>query len=86
MVKADNDVDKLHKSSAKLGIDDLVSLLNSPKRLTWLNFYTGFLRGVGSVLGAAITLVIVGLMVQYLGGIPWLGDLLSKIGQAAKVK
>ncbi|MCC7289265.1 hypothetical protein IT414_02665 [bacterium] len=86
MLKPQNKIEELQHSSAKLGVDELIEVLNSPKRLAWLNFYTGFLKGAGGVLGAAVVLVLLGLAVRYLGGVPWIGELIRQIGQAAKIK
>lgn len=79
-------LDTLQGSTSVIGIDDLIQLLNSPKRLTWLRFYTGFISGVGGVLGAAVVIVILGLAVRYLGGVPWFGNLIREIGNAARAK
>lgn len=70
-------------ASSKVSMRDFVEMLNSPKRLAWLNFYTGFIRGLASVVGAAIAIVLIGAAVAYLGGIPLIGEFIQKIGEAA---
>lgn len=69
-----------------VGVDELVSLLNSPRRIAWLRFYGGVMAGAGGVLGAAIVLILLGLAARYLGGIPWIGHLLSQIRDATRAK
>ncbi len=71
------------KAGAKVGMDEFIELLNNPRRLAWLNFYTGFIRGLASVVGAAIAIVLIGAAVAYLGGIPLIGEFIKKIGEAA---
>ena len=67
-------------------LDAINELLHSPKKLFWLNFNTGFIRGLASVLGAAVAILIIGLLVTYFGGLPYVGDFFQKIGEAAQVK
>jgi len=86
MPKPKNQIEQLQHSSRKLGVDELIEVLNSPKRLVWLNFYTGFMKGAGGVLGAAFMLVLIGFALQYLGGVPVIGQFINSIAQAAKVQ
>jgi hypothetical protein len=50
----------------------------------WLNFKSGFVRGFAGVFGAAVAILIIGLMVTYLGGIPFVGGFIKQIGDAVK--
>ncbi len=77
-----NEIKQLSKSSSIVGVDELIDLLNSPKRLGWLRFYGGFMAGVGGVIGAALVIVLLGFAVKHLGGVPWIGDLLNQISNA----
>ncbi len=81
--KQQRELDAAVGASSKVSMSDFIELLNSPKRLAWLNFYTGFIRGLASVIGAAIAIVLIGAAVTYLGGIPLIGEFIQKIGQAA---
>jgi len=76
-------LDAATAAAGKVSLNEFVELLNSPKRLAWLNFYTGFIRGLASVIGVAIAIVLLGLAVTYLGGIPLIGEFIQKVGQAA---
>ncbi len=83
MAKPKPQIDQATEASSKVNMDDFIRLLNSPKRLAWLNFSTGFIRGLASVIGAAIAIVLIGLAVTYLGGIPLIGEFIKQVGQAA---
>lgn len=76
-------LDKLSGHTQVIGLNDLIEILNSPKRLGWLKFYSGLMTGVGATLGAAIIVVLLAVAVKYLGGVPWIGNLLHEISNAA---
>jgi len=80
------ELQKLSGSGSVIAIDDLVDLLNSPRRIAWLRFYSGVMAGAGGVVGAAAVLILLGLAARYLGGIPWIGHLFSQIRDAARSK
>ncbi|MBA3678735.1 hypothetical protein H0W80_00850 [Candidatus Saccharibacteria bacterium] len=67
-------------------LDAITELLQSPKKLFWLNFRTGFTRGFAGVLGAAVAIVAVGIIVALFGGLPYVGSFLQKIGEAIQSK
>lgn len=71
------------KAAGRVGMKEFVELLNSPGRLTWLNFSTGFIRGFAGAIGAAVALVALGVAVTYLGGVPLLGKFISNVAAAA---
>lgn len=77
------DLKAASKAGAKVGMDEFIVLLNSPKHLAWLNFQTGFMRGVGAAIGAAVALVLLGLVVTYFGGLPFIGEFIRSVGSAA---
>ncbi len=70
------------KAAAKLSFEDFVNLLNSPSRIAFLNLRAGFWRGIGITLGAAVTVVAVGFLVYWMGGLPYIGDFLQQIDGA----
>ena len=67
-----------------LSLDAILETLKSRRKLFWLNFKAGFVRGFAGVFGAAVAILIIGLMVTYLGGIPFVGEFINKIGEAVK--
>ena len=72
------------KVADSLGLDNINELLGDSKKLWWLNFKTGLIRGFGGVLGAALAIVIIGFLVAQLGGLPLIGEFFKKIGEATK--
>lgn len=71
---------------ASLGLEQINELLANKKKLWWLNFQTGFVRGFAGVLGAAVVIVIIGFLVTIFGGLPYIGHILQQIATAAQVK
>lgn len=67
-----------------VSVDGVLEMVNNPKKLLWLNFKAGFVRGFAGVIGAAIAIVLIGFLVAKLGGIPLIGDFLKSIGDAIK--
>lgn len=72
--------------SNTLGLDEINEFLKNKKKLWWLNFQTGFVRGFSSVLGAAIAIVLIGFVVSLFGGLPYIGNFIQKIGEAIQAK
>lgn len=68
------------------GFDAINELLHKPAKLFWLNFRTGFTRGFAGIIGAAAAIVIIGFVVAMLGGLPYIGDFLTALGNAAQGK
>ena len=77
--------DNTKKVLDSTGLDAINELLNSPAKLFWLNFRTGFTRGLAGAFGAAVAIVIIGFLVTQFGGAPLIGEFLQKIGAAAKI-
>jgi hypothetical protein len=67
-----------------LSLDAVLELIQNKRKLFWLNFMAGFVRGFAGLLGAIIALVIIGYLVSNLGGIPVIGNFIKDIGEAAK--
>ncbi len=67
-----------------VSLDGILEILKNKKKLLWLNFKAGFVRGFAGVLGAAVAIVLVTIMVAKLGGIPVIGQFLKQIGDAVK--
>lgn len=75
---------KTPRATELLSLDAALELLQNPRKLFWLNFKAGFVRGFAGALGAIIALVIVGYLVTSLGGVPIIGDFVKDIGEAAQ--
>lgn len=66
----------------KVNLREWVAIMNDPRRSFWINFWAGLARGIGMVVGAALTGFVlaffsVGLLKKaflHAGGLPWIGD------------
>lgn len=67
-----------------LSLDGILELLQDSKKLFWLNFKAGFVRGFAGVIGAIVALLLVGYIVANFGGLPVIGDVIKDIGEAAQ--
>ena len=67
-----------------LALDQINELLHNPKKLAWLNFSTGFIRGFAGLFGVITAVSLIALLVYLFGGLPYIGDLLHKIYAAAQ--
>ena len=65
-------------------LDGVMELIQNPRKLLWVNFKAGFVRGFAGAIGAALAIVFISFMVAKLGGIPLIGDFLKHIGNAIK--
>ena len=82
----------MHKDKPKIkvdphsiiSLDGVMELIQNPRKLLWVNFKAGFVRGFAGVIGAALAIVIITFLVAKLGGIPLIGDFLKHIGDAIK--
>ena len=70
--------------AGSLGLNEINELLRNKKKLWWLNFQTGLMRGFSGVLGAALAIILIGSIVAAFGGLPVIGNFLQKLGQATK--
>ena len=67
-----------------ISLDGIIEILDNPKKLFWLNFKAGFVRGFAGILGATLAVILIGIMVAKLGGVPVIGDFINQIGDAVK--
>lgn len=67
-----------------LSLDGVLDIIRNPRKFYLLNFKAGLIRGFAGVFGAALAIIIIGLLVTYLGGIPVIGDFVRQIGDATK--
>lgn len=66
---------------SEIGLDDFVAYLNDPWRIVRLNLLAGIMRGLGFVIGAGAILSLAGYaLVNWLGQLPWVGDLFMQLG------
>lgn len=64
---------------------EYVELVNSPKRLFWLNFFSGVAKGLGLTLGTAIILFLLFKLTQHLIALnipyitSWIADIVEMV-------
>ena len=63
------------------GLDEFVQYLRSPWRIIWANFLAGIFRGLGFIVGVTVVLaLVVWVLVQVLGGLPFVGEWFAEAG------
>lgn len=67
-----------------VSLDGILEILKNKRKLLWLNFKAGFVRGFAGVIGAALAIVLIGFVVAKLGGLPVIGEFIKQIGDAVK--
>jgi len=72
------------KAEKIVSLDGIMEILANPKKLFWLNFKAGFVRGFAGILGAALAIILIGFLVSKLGGVPVIGEFIKQIGSAVK--
>lgn len=79
-------VDKLSLYMEKMKLAEYVELLNSPKRLLWVNFMAGLARGLGMALGFTVLFAIVVIFLQHLVklNLPVIGDFIAQLVSLVK--
>lgn len=75
---------KTPRATELLSLDAALELLQDRRKLFWLNFKAGFVRGFAGVIGAVLAILIIGYLVANLGGVPVIGDFIKDIGEAAQ--
>ena len=48
------------------------------KHLAWRSFYSGIFTGLGATVGLALVLLLLGFIINLLGGVPFLHDIIVK--------
>ncbi|HNT30573.1 MAG TPA: DUF5665 domain-containing protein [bacterium] len=48
-------------------------------KVIWFNLLAGIVRGFGYVIGATLLIAIFSIIISWLGGLPWIGEIVAKI-------
>jgi len=74
-------IDDIALSMEKLGIAEYVEMLNSPRRLFFLNFWAGVYRGFGMAIGFTILAAVVLYILQKIVvlNMPLIGNFIAEI-------
>ena len=79
-------LDKMLIEVDHVGLNEYMSYLKSPSRIIWSNLLLGTARGFGIILGMTVVVTLVGLVVQYLSGVPLIGEFFQWIGEMLNKK
>ncbi|MCC7543845.1 hypothetical protein IT415_04090 [bacterium] len=74
-----DDIDQAARVAQIFSSSELIELINNRWRFAWINLRAGFYRGVGTTLGIALVVVLIGYLVIILGGVPYIGDFIKSI-------
>jgi hypothetical protein len=76
-----NKIDELAISMEKLGIAEYVEMLNNPRRLFFINFWSGVARGFGMAIGFTILAAVVLYAMQQVVilNMPLIGDFIADL-------
>jgi hypothetical protein len=74
-------IDELSITMEKLGIAEYVEMLNNPRRLLKINFWSGVVRGFGMAIGFTVLAAIVLYALQQLVllNTPWIGKFIADL-------
>ena len=75
--------EEMVQSMHKLGVAEYVEMLRHPRRLFWINFWSGIARGLGMAIGFTILAAVVLYLLQrvILLNLPLIGDFIADIVQ-----
>ncbi|MCX6807571.1 MAG: DUF5665 domain-containing protein [Patescibacteria group bacterium] len=65
---------KLLDTAEKIGLVEILETMERPRRVIWINFLIGTMRGLGFLLGTMIVVAILVWMFKILGGVPLIGE------------
>ena len=81
MEKMIHKLDEISLSMEKLGIAEYVEMLNNPRRLIFMNFWSGVVRGFGMAIGFTLLAALVLYVLQQIVVLntPLIGDFIADI-------
>lgn len=76
-------LEEMVQTMHKIGVAEYVEMLRHPRRLFWINFWSGVARGLGMAIGFTILAAIVLILLQraILLNLPVIGDFIADIVQ-----
>ncbi|WP_099188004.1 DUF5665 domain-containing protein [Tepidibacter mesophilus] len=79
MDKIEKKIDDLAQSLDKSRIREYAEIVNSPKKLIYLNFVAGLAKGFGSAIGFTILAAIVAYILHSWVNLPLIGQYIAKL-------
>ncbi len=79
--KIEDQLSLIAQQLEKTQIAEYVQLLNKPKRLFFLNFWSGIARGIGIAIGVTVFSALIIIILQKIGALnlPLIGDFIAEI-------
>lgn len=86
--KMESKLDQLGTKMEKVQIADYVQLLNRPRRLFFINLFTGIARGVGIALGFTVFAATIVYLLRLLGALdlPIIGDYIADLVRIVQIQ
>lgn len=80
---ANDKLDVMLEAMQKIGVAEYVEMMRHPRRLFWINFWSGVARGLGTAIGFTILAAVVLYFLQHiiLLNLPIIGDFIADIVQ-----
>ena len=75
------DYEKLGKTMEQLMVKDYIYFIGSTKRQIWGSFVRGVFAGFGGVIGASLVVALFIFILQFLGGVPVVGQFFHNLSQ-----
>ncbi|NLB17612.1 MAG: hypothetical protein GX825_02480 [Syntrophomonadaceae bacterium] len=79
--RLDEKIDELSVNMEKMGLAEYIEMLDSPRRLLYINFLMGLARGFGMAIGFTVLAAVVIWILQWLVvlNLPLIGDFIAEI-------
>lgn len=76
-MKQTKNLDDLVSAISSAGLDEFMEYIRSPWRMLWPNFVAGIARGVGTLVGAAAVIALIGWLLTKMISLPLIGERLE---------
>jgi hypothetical protein len=88
LIQLNERLKKIAEQMEKTQIADYLVLLNRPRRLIFVNLYSGIARGIGIALGFTVFAAVILYMLRLLGALnlPIIGDFIADIVRIVQVQ
>ncbi len=83
LLRLNRKLEEMAETMHKIGVAEYIEMLRHPRRLFWINFWSGVARGLGMAIGFTILAALVLYLLQraILLNLPVIGDFIADIVQ-----
>jgi hypothetical protein len=78
------DYERLGREVEKVVIKDYIQFVGSTPRQIWRSLVHGIFGGLGGVLGATVGVAFLLLLLQYFGGLPYIGQFVDSVADSIR--